>query len=114
MQWDFRDQLQISQRQAVNADDADGLQHQGERTYYVYDASGRRVRKVTERPTSAGQTPTRLKERIYVGDYEIYREYRADSTTVTLERQTLHVMDDKQRIALAETRTKATNIHCRN
>ena len=48
MQWDFRDQLQMTQRQAVNGDDADGVQHQGERTWYVYDSAGQRVRKVTE------------------------------------------------------------------
>ena len=59
MQWDFKDQLQMTQRQAVNADDEDGVQHQGERTYYVYDAGGQRVRKVTERQTAAGQTSTR-------------------------------------------------------
>jgi hypothetical protein len=29
MQWDLKDQLQITQRQAVNAADADGVQHQG-------------------------------------------------------------------------------------
>jgi RHS repeat-associated protein len=108
MQYDFRDQLQMSQRQAVNADDADGLQHQGERTCYVYDAAGQRVRKVTERQAAGGKAPTRMNERIYFDGYEIYREYGADGTTVTMERQTLHVIDDKQRIALVETRTKGT------
>ena len=37
----------MTQRQAVNAADADGVQHDGERTWYVYDAAGQRVRKVT-------------------------------------------------------------------
>jgi RHS repeat-associated protein len=106
MQWDFRDQLQMTQRQAVNDDNEDGLKHQGERTYYVYDSSGQRVRKVTERQAAAGQTPTRMKERIYLGGFEIYREYGADGSMVSLERETLHVMDDKQRIALVETRTQ--------
>src|SRR5262249_55516973 len=77
-----------------------------ETTYYVYDATGQRVRKVTERQAAAGQTPTRLKERIYLGSFEIYREYGGDGTTISLERETLHVMDDKQRIALVETRTQ--------
>ena len=79
-----------------------------ETTYYVYDAGGQRVRKVTERQAAAGQTPTRKKERIYLGGFEIYREYQNDGDTVTLERETLHVMDDKQRIALVETRRRAT------
>ena len=94
MTWDFKDQLANTQRQVVNNGSA-------ETTYYVYDASGQRVRKVTE--SSNG---TRRKERIYLGGYEIYREYGSDGNTVNLERQTLHVMDDKHRIALVETRTQ--------
>ena len=58
------------------------------------------MRKVIER-----QNGTRQKERIYLGGFEVYREYDGNGTTVTLERETLHVMDDKQRIALVETRT---------
>jgi RHS repeat-associated protein len=100
MQWDFKDQLQMTQRQAVNSNDTDGLQHQGERTYYVYDASGQRVRKVTER-----QNDTRKDERIYLGGFEVYREYDGTGNAVTLERETLHVMNDKQRIVLVETKT---------
>jgi RHS repeat-associated protein len=96
MQWDFQDQLQMSQRQAMNVDDEDGRQHQGERTWYVYDAGGQRVRKVTELAT--GQVKD---ERIYLGDFEIYRRRGANSRV----REALHVMDDKQRVALVETRT---------
>lgn len=95
MQWDFRDQLQMTQRQRVNNDDVDGTQHQGERTYYV--SVGQRARKVTE--SAAG---VKIKERIYLGGFEIYREYTG--ANAGLERQTLHVSDDKQRIALVETR----------
>jgi RHS repeat-associated protein len=109
MQWDFGDRLQSTQRQAVNADDTEGVRHQGERTFYVYDAGGQRVRKVTERQAPAGHTPRRMRERVYLGGFEIYREYTADGTTVSLERETLHVMDDKQRIALVETCTKGNN-----
>lgn len=98
--------VEVSQRQAVNADDADGALHTGERTYYVYDSSGQRTRKVTERQ----QTGTRMKERLYIGGFEIYREYDATSNTVTLERDSLHVMDNKQRIALVETRTQGTDL----
>ena len=97
MQWDFQDQLQMTQRQAVNADDDEGVQHQGERTWYVYDAGGERVRKVTELATGEVKD-----ERIYLGGFEIYRRHGADP----LVRETLHIMDDKQRIALVETRTQ--------
>ena len=69
-----------------------------ETTYYVYDAGGQRVRKVTELAT--GQVKD---ERIYLGGFEIYRKtHGADA----LVRETLHIMDDKQRIALVETRTQ--------
>ena len=61
------------------------------------------MRKVTER-----QNGTRKDERIYLGGFEIYRAYNGDGATVTLERETLHIMDDKQRIALVETRTLDT------
>lgn len=97
IQWDFKDEMQLTQRQAVNAADTDGTQHGGEQTYYVYDSSGQRVRKVTE--SSAG---TLVKERIYLGGFEIYREYTG--VYAGLERQTLHVMDDKQRVAIIESR----------
>ncbi len=46
-----------------------------------------------------------MKERVYLGGFEIYREYGGDGLEVTLERETLHIMDDKQRIALVETKT---------
>jgi RHS repeat-associated protein len=91
--WDFEDQLASTQRQVVN-------NAPGETTYYVYDASGQRVRKVTQ--SGSG---TKTKERIYLGGYEVYREYASDGSTATLERQTLHVMDGKRRVALVETNT---------
>jgi len=101
MQWDYRDQLQATSRQLVNAGGTP------ETTWYVYDPAGQRVRKVTEREATAGQTPTRKAERIYLGaGFEIYREYENDGDTVSLERETLHIMDDKRRIALVETRTQ--------
>jgi RHS repeat-associated protein len=93
MTWDFKDQLASTQQQVVS----NAL---GETTYYVYGASGQRVRKITQ---SSGGTKTN--ERIYLGGYEVYREYASDGSTVTLERQTLHAMDDKRRVAMAETNT---------
>ncbi|MEZ4617933.1 MAG: RHS repeat-associated core domain-containing protein [Caldilineaceae bacterium] len=93
--WDFQDQLQMTQRQSVdNGGNA-------AKTYYVYDANGQRVRKVTE--TANGQ---RKEERIYLGTVELYRQ--SNNQALTLERETLHVMDDNARIALIETRTRAT------
>jgi RHS repeat-associated protein len=102
--WDFRDRLLMSQRQAVNAEDVEGNDCRGERTYYVYDGGGQRVRKVTELATG------RLKdERIYVGGFEVYRAHGTNA----LERETLHVMDDKQRVALVETKTSEAGLLAR-
>jgi hypothetical protein len=91
MRWDFEDQLSASSRQVVN----NGTP---ETTYYVYNAGGQRVRKVTE-----AQTGARKNERFYLSAFEIFREYR--NGAVNLVRETLHVMDDKQRIAFVETKT---------
>ncbi|GEC15746.1 SpvB/TcaC N-terminal domain-containing protein [Nitrobacter winogradskyi] len=96
MHWDYKDQL----RQI----DLGG----GGKAFYVYDGSGARIRKVWEK--AAGLT----EERIDFGGFEIFRRHEgagADGIgpqTAALERETLHVMDDKQRIALVETRTVDT------
>jgi RHS repeat-associated protein len=95
--WDYRDQLHMSRRQAVNGDDVDGLRHAGERTYYVYDSGGQRARKVTE--TSAGAVKN---EYIYLGGFEIYRA----SGTMPLVRETLHILDGTRRIATVERGTE--------
>jgi RHS repeat-associated protein len=96
MAWDFNNQLQATARQVVNNGSP-------ETTYYVYDAGGQRVRKVTELPGGA-----RKAERIYLGGFEVFRMYGLGGV-VTLERETLHVMDGKQRITLVETRTVGTD-----
>jgi RHS repeat-associated protein len=99
MQWDFKEELLMTQRQAVNGNDQDGKNHQGQRTYYVYDAAGQRVRKTTQ--SSAG---IKIDERFYVGGFELYREYDS-AGNITLARETLHVMDGTKRVALVETKT---------
>jgi RHS repeat-associated protein len=87
MHWDYRDQLRRT--------DLGG----GGTAYYVYDAGGQRVRKVIEKAANL------IEERIYLGGFEIFRRRQGAQR---LERETLHVMDDKQRIALVETRTADT------
>jgi RHS repeat-associated protein len=83
--WNFREQMQHV-----------SLGGGGE-AWYVYDSSGQRIRKVIEKPGN------KTEERIYLGPFEIYRERSGD--TITLERETLHVMDDQNRIAMIDTRT---------
>ena len=52
------------------------------------------------------QNGTLAEARYYLGGFEVYREFDGTGTNVTLERQTLHVTDDKRRIALVDTRTQ--------
>jgi RHS repeat-associated protein len=89
MHWEYRDRLRQVDRGGGSA------------ACNVYDASGERVRKVWEK------SPGLTEERIYLGGFEIFRTHGGaiGANTATLERETLHVMDDKQRIALVETRT---------
>ncbi len=98
MAWNAMDELQATVRQAVE-------EGTPETTYYVYNANGERLRKVTERQAGEGQTATRGHERIYLGGFEVYREYDGTGEGLVLERQTLHVMDDQQRIAQVDRRT---------
>jgi len=86
--WDHKDQLHQT--------DLGG----GGTAYYAYDAAGQRVRKVWEKSANL------LEERIYLGGFEIYRRRQG---TERLERETLHIMDGQQRIALVETRILDTS-----
>jgi RHS repeat-associated protein len=90
MVWDCKDQLHRTQQQAFREDPR-------ESTWYVYNTTGQRLRKITER---GGR---KQNERIYVGGFEVYRQYAQDGE-VEFERETLQVMDDQRRIALVETK----------
>jgi RHS repeat-associated protein len=94
--WDEQDRLRSTARQVTAGTP--------ETAYNVYDAGGQRLRKVTDRSTGARRT-----ERLYLGAIEIYREFAADGTTVTLERETLHVSSRADRVVLIETRTFGTD-----
>ncbi len=69
----------------------------GGEAWYVYDSSGQRVRKIIEKEQQR-------EERIYIGGFEVFRVFD-NAGNKTLERETLHIMDDRQRIAMIETRT---------
>lgn len=88
VEWDFKDRL-------LRADLGGG----GAATY-IYDTGGQRVRKVWEK------APGRTEERIYLGNFEIHRRHPGGiGDAPALERETLHVVDDKRRIAMVEIRT---------
>ncbi|MCD4769000.1 MAG: RHS repeat-associated core domain-containing protein, partial [Bacteroidales bacterium] len=84
MVWDYSNQL-------IEVQLNEGGNHN--KAYYQYDAGGQRIRKTI---VKNGKT----EERIYLGGYEIYTEQ--NSSGATYRRDTIHVMDDKDRIALIE------------
>ena len=102
LEWDYRDLLQASSKQIVTNGGTP------ETTYYVYDSSGNRVRKVTEGYAPSNERITRRNERLYIGGFEVYREYMHDGS-VALERESLSLLDDQQRLAIVETRTVGTD-----
>ncbi|MEM9685877.1 MAG: SpvB/TcaC N-terminal domain-containing protein, partial [Bacteroidota bacterium] len=94
MGWDHADRLQTA--------DLGG----GGMAYYTYDAGGDRVRKVIENGAIR-------EERIYLGGWEVYRRYTGGGDPET-ERESLHIMDNRQRIALVDTLTVENNIVVNN
>jgi RHS repeat-associated protein len=69
--------------------------------YFTYDAAGGRTRKLVVR---SGQ----ILERLYLGGYERYRKRSGTAipgSTVSLERETLHISDGTRRFAIVETKT---------
>jgi RHS repeat-associated protein len=84
MHWDYRDWLVKSVKAGIT-------------TWYTYDFNGNRVRKITEKTSGITE------ERIYLSGYEVYRTKITGA--LKLERQTVHIGDDKKRIALVDTKT---------
>ncbi len=97
MGWNFKDQLVLSAQQVINNGGT------GQTTFYTYDGSGTRARKVTEGAAAAGVTSARISERLYIGNFEVYRTYSGAS--ITLQRSTLHIMDDKSCVAIIDNKT---------
>ncbi|OFX59375.1 MAG: hypothetical protein A2W84_12505 [Bacteroidetes bacterium GWC2_40_13] len=90
LSWDYKDQLQNVE-----------LDASGNKAYYIYDAGGQRVRKVIEKGNI-------VEERYYLGDYELYR--KTTNGTLDFERKTIHISDDKKKIALLETKSGETEV----
>jgi RHS repeat-associated protein len=97
IEWDFFNRLRRTSQQIL----ADGAP---ETTFYVYDSAGERVRKVTERQASKDSShgPTKLCERLTVGNFETYRKYTEDGKAVRLQCKTLHVEGAKTELAIVE------------
>lgn len=96
LEWNYKEELQSSIRQKRT----DG--GTPETTYYQYDSTGQRIRKITENQAAAGATPTLKEERIYLGGYELYKKH--SDTYAGLERVSLSLMDQQHRYVMIETR----------
>lgn len=66
--------------------------------HYRYAGGGERLRKFVDKGNIK-------EERLYLGDYEIYRRWAGG--TLDLRRDTLHVADDERRVLLIETEKDA-------
>jgi len=92
----------------IDWDYADRMQHAsrgpGDSVFFTYDNAGQRVRKVWEHGNN-------VDERIYLEGWETFRHHAGTTigAAVTLERETLHVMDGMRRIATVETKTLDTS-----
>jgi RHS repeat-associated protein len=97
MSWNYKDEFVAATQQAVSAGT-------GQTTWYCYDAGGIRSRKVTMSAAVAAGSAKMVSERLYIGQFEIYRSFDG-SGNVSLQRETLHVMDDQNRIATIDNKT---------
>jgi RHS repeat-associated protein len=101
MGWNFKEELAKTARQRRT----DG--GTAETTYYQYDGSGQRIRKITENQAAPGVVPTKKEERIYVSGYELYKKH--SGSDAGLERVSLSLIDEGHRFVIAETRNDFDN-----
>lgn len=98
MEWDFTEHLHHIVRAAGSQGNEEGdCPDTTLEAWYRYDANKQRIRK---RIVKQG-----VEERLYLGNFEIYRKHSGSDSSVLLEHETLHIIDDNQRIAFVETRT---------
>ncbi|EPS38200.1 hypothetical protein H072_7990 [Dactylellina haptotyla CBS 200.50] len=97
LNWDWKNQLQASSQQIFN----DGTP---ETTYYVYDFSGQRIRKITDYQNPSGDSPKIKRDRIYIGKiFEKYMEYLpSEENTPSRVESSLHVSDKTKRIVVIQ------------
>jgi len=102
--WNYRDNISsaVLLKRESGINDAE---------YYVYDASGQRIRKVRETVTNTSNGTYEVEEKIYLGGVEVkrIRTVQASGTSTILNRTTLHIMDDKRRIAVVHNWSTDSN-----
>ncbi|RKK82854.1 hypothetical protein BFJ68_g16267 [Fusarium oxysporum] len=97
MCWDLADRLKVTSKQRA----ASGSEQVREQTYYVYNDQGIRIRKVVESQAGPNSQPVplRIRERIYLGEYEIFRKYSGTNHETSLERTTYHACTENEHLA---------------
>nr|RBQ97282.1 hypothetical protein FVER53263_20148 [Fusarium verticillioides] len=90
LEWDSHHRLRASSQQRVTSESVTT----GETTWYMYNSSGERVHKITDRLRTAEMSaPSKLKETIYIGDCEIERVFEGDGLTARTEIRTSQVTE---------------------
>lgn len=99
--WNFNEEVVRTVRQHCADDQTPVI------TYYQYDGTGQRIRKITENQSVAGSMPTKKEERIYLAGYESYKTYQGSE--VNFERSTLSLLDKGHRFVMVETVVQNTD-----
>lgn len=94
--WNFKEEVILTSRQHCTDDNIPVT------TYYQYDGTGQRIRKISENQAVSGGTPTKKEERIYISGFEHYKKY--SGANAGLERTCLSLMDKGHRFVMVETR----------
>ncbi|KAF5544564.1 rhs repeat-associated core domain-containing protein [Fusarium napiforme] len=90
LEWDGHHRLRASSQQRVTNESVTT----GETTWYIYNSSGERVRKITNRLQTADMlVPSKLKETIYIGNCEIERVFEGDGLTARSEIRTSQITE---------------------
>ena len=84
LEWDHRDRLRVYRTQTAGSEPT-------VHAHYLYDAAGQRVKKVVRKPGN------RVEVTIYIDG--LFEHDRIVSGGVTRENSTIHVLDDRARIA---------------
>ncbi|MEM1119429.1 MAG: toxin TcdB middle/C-terminal domain-containing protein [Bacteroidota bacterium] len=100
--WDYRNN--ISQADMLLRSDAENPINDSE--YYIYDGSGHRIRKVSERLIANGNIE--VKDKIYLGNYQRTQTYIKNGdiiSAVTKEKQTIKVEAGRKSVCLINQTT---------
>ncbi|MEU9899982.1 SpvB/TcaC N-terminal domain-containing protein [Streptomyces phaeochromogenes] len=102
LRWDPEDRLRLTSRDGSAPGDPGP-----ETVIAAYGPTGARIRRAVDRARDDGERHV-VRERVYLGPFERYREYDAEGA-VTLERTTLHVLDEHRQVANIDTRTRGSD-----